>query len=78
MIDFLPGVMLIDRITYNLAFPVVIGVTSIVDKMTDKNERALFVGMAVFYGIWELYIMLNSPALMAVHSSYQNILLFLL
>lgn len=74
MIDFLPGVMLIDRITYNLAFPVVIGVTSIVDKMTDKNERALFVGMAVLYGIWELYLMLNSPALMAVHSSYQNIL----
>ena len=74
MIGFLPGVMLIDRITYNLAFPAIIGITSIVNEMTDKKEKTIYICMAVLYGIWEIYLMLNSPIIMAAHSSYKNIL----
>ena len=74
IIDFLPGIMLIDRITYNLAFPTVIGVTSIANKMTDKKEKTIYISMAVLYGFWEIYLMSRNEISMAAHSFYQNIL----
>lgn len=74
MVGFLPGVMLIDRITYNLAFPAVIGVATIANNITNSNQKTLFVGFAVLYGIWEVYLMTQSQAVMLVHSFYRNIL----
>ena len=74
MVDFLPGILLIDRITYNLSFPAIIGVTSIANKMTDKKEKTIYISLAVLYGIWEIYLMSTNAKVMAAHSIYQNIL----
>lgn len=74
LVGFLPGILLIDRITYNMAFPVLIGVSTVAERIREQEERILYVGLAILYGIWEMYLLLSNNLVMSYYSSYQNII----
>ncbi|MBP5769817.1 MAG: EpsG family protein [Bacteroidaceae bacterium] len=75
LINFLPGVGLINRFYCYFAFVSLPGFATMVKYETDKRKRMLFIAAFIFFSLWRFYLFCISPIYTTYYAHYGNILI---